>query len=87
MVAKLDITPSAMLRRLKRLHLLGRIKKVTHTYRCYLTPKLSHAPPQAGESVPLRPETCRLKINHSRSQARSRIQSSNRLAGMGRANR
>lgn len=37
LVAKLDITPSAMSRQLKRLHLLGLIKKVTHTYRYYLT--------------------------------------------------
>lgn len=37
LIAKLDITPSAMSRQLKRLHLLGLIKKVTHTYRYYLT--------------------------------------------------
>jgi DNA-binding MarR family transcriptional regulator len=33
----LDITPSAMSRQLRRLRLLGLIKKVAHTYRYYLT--------------------------------------------------
>lgn len=37
LVARLRITPSAMSRQLKRLRLLGLIKKVTHTYRYYLT--------------------------------------------------
>ena len=33
----LHLTPSALSRQLKRLHLLGLIKKVSHTYRYYLT--------------------------------------------------
>ena len=37
LLARLNITPSAMSRQLKRLHLLGLIKKVSHTYRYYLT--------------------------------------------------
>jgi hypothetical protein len=37
LMAHLNITPSAMSRQLKRLHVLGLIKKVTHTYRYYLT--------------------------------------------------
>lgn len=37
LLARLDITPSAMSRQLKRLRLLGLIKKVAHTYRYYLT--------------------------------------------------
>jgi hypothetical protein len=37
LLARLDITPSAMSRQLRRLRLLGLIKKVTHTYRYYLT--------------------------------------------------
>ena len=37
LLARLNITPSAMPRQLKRLRLLGLIKKVTHTYRYYLT--------------------------------------------------
>ena len=37
LLARLDTTPSAMTRQLKRLRLLGLIKKVTHTYRYYLT--------------------------------------------------
>ena len=37
LVARLNIAPSAMSRQIKRLHLLGLIKKVTHTYRYYLT--------------------------------------------------
>ena len=37
LVARLHIAPSAMSRQLRRLHLLGLIKKVTHTYRYYLT--------------------------------------------------
>ena len=37
LLARLDLTPSAMSRQLKRLHLLGLIKKVTHTYRYYLS--------------------------------------------------
>lgn len=37
LLAHLDITPSAMSRQLKRLRLLGLIKKVAHTYRYYLT--------------------------------------------------
>jgi len=37
-IRHLNITPSAMSRQLKRLHhLLGLIKKVSHTYRYYLT--------------------------------------------------
>jgi len=37
LVAQLDMTPSAMSRQLRRLHLLGLIKKVSHTYRYYLS--------------------------------------------------
>ena len=37
LLAHLDITPWAMSRQLKRLHVLGLIKKVAHTYRYYLT--------------------------------------------------
>jgi DNA-binding transcriptional ArsR family regulator len=37
LLARLDISPSAMSRQLKRLRLLGLIKKVAHTYRYYLT--------------------------------------------------
>ena len=37
LVALLNIAPSAMSRQIRRLHLLGLIKKVTHTYRYYLT--------------------------------------------------
>ena len=37
LLARLKLTPSAMSRQLKRLHLLGLIKKVSHTYRYYLT--------------------------------------------------
>lgn len=37
LLAYLKITPSAMSRQLKRLRLLGLIKKVAHTYRYYLT--------------------------------------------------
>ena len=37
LLAYLHITPWAMSRQLKRLHVLGLIKKVAHTYRYYLT--------------------------------------------------
>ncbi|MBK6974840.1 MAG: winged helix-turn-helix transcriptional regulator [Sterolibacteriaceae bacterium] len=37
LLARLDISPWAMSRQLKRLRMLGLIKKVTHTYRYYLT--------------------------------------------------
>ena len=37
LIKYLNITPSAMSRQLKRLRVLGLIKKVTHTYRYYLT--------------------------------------------------
>jgi DNA-binding transcriptional ArsR family regulator len=37
LVARLGMTPSAMTRQLRRLRGLGLIKKVTHTYRYYLT--------------------------------------------------
>ena len=37
LVARLGMTPSAMTRQLRRLHALGLIKKVTQTYRYYLT--------------------------------------------------
>jgi hypothetical protein len=37
LVVRLDIAPAAMTRQLRRLRLLGLIKKVTHTYRYYLT--------------------------------------------------
>jgi len=37
LLSRLNITPSAMSRQLKRLRLLGLIKKVAHTYRYYLT--------------------------------------------------
>jgi hypothetical protein len=37
LLAHLNISPSAMSRQLKRLHVLGIIKKVAHTYRYYLT--------------------------------------------------
>jgi hypothetical protein len=37
LVARLGTTPSAMTRQLRRLRALGLIKKVTHTYRYYLT--------------------------------------------------
>ena len=37
LVARLGLTPSAMTRQLRRLRGLGLIKKVTHTYRYYLT--------------------------------------------------
>jgi DNA-binding HxlR family transcriptional regulator len=36
-VLRVDMTPSAMTRQLRRLRGLGLIKKVTHTYRYYLT--------------------------------------------------
>ena len=37
LVPHLHLSPAALSRQLKRLHLLGLIKKVTHTYRYYLT--------------------------------------------------
>ena len=37
LVARLGMAPSVMTRQLRRLRLLGLIKKVTHTYRYYLT--------------------------------------------------
>ena len=37
LLRRLDMTPSAMSRQLRRLRLLGLIKKVSHTYRYYLT--------------------------------------------------
>jgi hypothetical protein len=37
LVAHLHLSPAALSRQLKRLHVLGLIKKVTHTYRYYLT--------------------------------------------------
>jgi hypothetical protein len=37
LLKRLDITPSAMSRQLTRLRLLGLVKKVSHTYRYYLT--------------------------------------------------
>jgi len=37
LLARLPISPSTMSRQLRRLHMLGLIKKVTHTYRYYLT--------------------------------------------------
>ena len=37
LLAHLNLSPSAMSRQLKRLHVLGIIKKVAHTYRYYLT--------------------------------------------------
>lgn len=37
LLARLDISLSAMSRQLRRLRLLGLIKKVTHTYRYYFT--------------------------------------------------
>lgn len=37
LLARLAISPSAMSRQLRRLHMLGLIKKVVHTYRYYLT--------------------------------------------------
>lgn len=37
LLARVHLTPSAMSRQLKRLRVLGLIKKVTHTYRYYLT--------------------------------------------------
>ena len=37
LLAKLAMTPAAMTRQLRRLRQLGLIKKVTHTYRYYLT--------------------------------------------------
>ncbi len=37
LLARLHITPSAMSRQLQRLRMLGLIKKVSHTYRYYLT--------------------------------------------------
>jgi hypothetical protein len=37
LVARVHIAPAAMTRQLRRLRLLGLIKKVTHTYRYYLT--------------------------------------------------
>jgi hypothetical protein len=37
LLAHLKLSPSAMSRQLKRLHVLGIIKKVAHTYRYYLT--------------------------------------------------
>jgi DNA-binding MarR family transcriptional regulator len=37
LVARLHLPPSALSRQLRRLRLLGLIKKVTHTYRYYLT--------------------------------------------------
>ena len=37
LLARMHISPSAMSRQLRRLHMLGLIKKVTHTYRYYLT--------------------------------------------------
>ena len=37
LLSRVNITPSAMSRQLKRMHVLGLIKKVSHTYRYYLT--------------------------------------------------
>jgi hypothetical protein len=37
LVARLNLTPAAMTRQLRRLRALGLIKKVAHTYRYYLT--------------------------------------------------
>ncbi|MBI3156023.1 MAG: hypothetical protein HYZ20_11490 [Burkholderiales bacterium] len=37
LLARLAISPPAMSRQLRRLHLLGMIKKVAHTYRYHLT--------------------------------------------------
>jgi DNA-binding HxlR family transcriptional regulator len=37
LLAQLDMSASAMTRQLRRLRALGLIKKVTHTYRYYLT--------------------------------------------------
>jgi len=37
LLARVHLSPSAMSRQLRRMHLLGLIKKVTHTYRYYLT--------------------------------------------------
>jgi len=37
LLARLAISPSAMSRQLRRLHMLGLIKKVAHTCRYYLT--------------------------------------------------
>jgi DNA-binding HxlR family transcriptional regulator len=37
LVAQLHIAPSVVSRQLRRLRLLGLIKRVTHTCRCYLT--------------------------------------------------
>ena len=37
LLAQLPISPAAMSRQLRRMHVLGLIKKVTHTYRYYLT--------------------------------------------------
>ncbi|MEO7852088.1 MAG: MarR family transcriptional regulator [Rubrivivax sp.] len=37
LLARVHISPSAMSRQLRRLHMLGLIKKVTHTYRYYLS--------------------------------------------------
>jgi hypothetical protein len=37
LLARVHLSPSAMSRQLRRMHMLGLIKKVTHTYRYYLT--------------------------------------------------
>jgi hypothetical protein len=50
LLARMRISPSAMSRQLKRLHILGLIKKVTHTYRYYLT-RLGRAAIAAGCSL------------------------------------
>ena len=50
LVARLNIAPSAMSRQIRRLHLLGLIKKVSHTYRYYLT-RLGRAAIAAARSL------------------------------------
>lgn len=50
LLTHLNISPSAMSRQLKRLHLLGLIKKVAHTYRYYLT-RMGRAAIAAGTLV------------------------------------
>jgi hypothetical protein len=51
LLGRLDISPSAMSRQLRRLRLLGLIKKVMHTYRYYFT-RLGRAAIAAACSLP-----------------------------------
>jgi DNA-binding MarR family transcriptional regulator len=50
LLARLGLSPSGMSRQLRRFRLLGLIKKVTHTYRYYLT-RLGRAAIAAANSL------------------------------------